>query len=155
MSGAFSRPSGAAAPSNLRSRKIVANDRRIGTLSDRVTNLRISEEHGVFDWIIYKSQNNHVFLQKKSRNGGGKLYRMQKCSSQVRYTVVLLCACMVNDLCTSRVMHLPVNAVKHPRLHPRYPPVHEGGKTVILDCWSTQSNCPRCVCGGGRGFLKH
>ena len=49
MSGACSWPSGASTPPNLRHDKKIANVRRIGTLTDRDTDLRFGEHFGIFD----------------------------------------------------------------------------------------------------------
>jgi len=49
MSGACSWPSGASTPPNLRHVKKFANVRRIGTLTDRDTDLRFGEHFGIFD----------------------------------------------------------------------------------------------------------
>ena len=49
MSGACSWPSGASTPPNLCHVKKIANVRRIGTLTDRDTDLRFGEHFGIFD----------------------------------------------------------------------------------------------------------
>jgi hypothetical protein len=49
MSGAFSWPSGASTPSNLRDVKRNVNVRRIGTLTKRDTDLWFGEYRGIFD----------------------------------------------------------------------------------------------------------
>ncbi len=49
MSGAFSWPSAASSPPNLRNVETIVNVRRIGTLTDRDTDLLFGEHFGIFE----------------------------------------------------------------------------------------------------------